>query len=530
MTAARFEPLYGPTYPNALEEQIEALKTDETLRRFADSRKRLAFDPYRPLYHFSPPGNVMNDPNGLCEWQGRYHLFYQFRPAGPQDRVHWGHTVSDDLIHWRDLPIALYPDTERDCFSGQTLVEQARVVAMYHGTLAGNAIATASDPLLLNWQKHPHNPVIPGDVENVGGANILPVAANGAEYRVFDPCIWKEDDGYYALSGTFKDGIRGVDCVGVDHLFRSPDLAVWEYLGPLIEDRFFTEPGEDAAVPNFWPIGNDKHMLLLFSHKRAGRYYIGHYDAITHRFKPEAHGRMNYGPWMGGSLHAPSATIDSSGRYLGIFNIKEGREPHGWNDIMTLPRHYYLDANDSLLMEPAGDVESLRFDHRHVDAMEIPANSEVVLEDIRGQAIEIDAVIDPCGAREVGISVFRSPHGEEQTRVSLFNQDHRHFAASSLQIDVSAASLNSEVFARTPEIGPLKYQQSELLHLRIFLDRSVIEVYANDRQCLTVRVYPEREDSNGVSIFARGGEARLASLDAWQMRSIWPELTQREGK
>ena len=64
----------------------------------------------------------------------------------------------------------------------------------------------------------------------------------------------------------------------------------------------------------------------------------------------------------------------------------------------------------------------------------------------------------------------------------------------------------------------------------MFLDRSVLEVYANGRQCLTVRVYPEREDSNGVSIFARGSEAKLVSLDAWQMRSIWPELSHREGK
>ncbi len=304
MAVEHFEPLSGPTYPTTLEEQLEALDKNEALRRFAAHRERLAADPYRPLYHFSPPENVMNDPNGLCQWQGRYHLFYQFRPAGPHDRVHWGHTMSDDLVHRRDLPLALYPDTERDCFSGQTLVEQDRVVAMYHGTLAGNAIATASDPLLLNWIKHPNNPVIPGDVENLGGAAIAPVEGNGAQYRVFDPCIWREDDGYYALSGTFKDGVRGVDCVGVDHLFFSPDLATWEYLGPLIEDRFLAEPGEDAAVPNFWPIGNGKHMLLLFSHKRAGRYDIGDYDQATHRFTPETHGRMNYGPWMGGACTA----------------------------------------------------------------------------------------------------------------------------------------------------------------------------------------------------------------------------------
>ena len=516
-------------YPNTLEQQLQALTTDEMVKGFTVSRERLAADPYRPLYHFSPPENYMNDPNGLCQWQGRYHLFYQFRPAG-QEQVHWGHTVSDDLVRWRDLPIALYPDTEYDCYSGQTLVEDDRVVAIYYGTRSGNAIATTSDPLLLNWQKHPNNPVIPGDTQKRGGGGGTPVGEPGRQYRVFDPCIWKEDDGYYSLSGTYKDGVRGVDAVGVDHLFHSTDLAEWTYLGPLIEDITLAEPGEDCAVPNFWPIGNGKHMLLLFSHKRAGRYYIGDYDQGTHRFTPDTHGRMNYGPWTVGSLHAPSATIDESGRYLGIFNVKEGRKPQAWDNIMTLPRHYWLDDDNSLKMAPVKEIETQRFDHRQVAAMDIPANGEVPLEGIGGKTIEIEAVIEPGAAREVGLYVLRSPDSSEQTRISLFPKNHRKFDTSSLQIDVSTASLRSDVWARTPEIGPIKLAQDKPLRLRIFIDRSIIEVFANDRQCLTLRVYPERDDSRGIALFARGGAARLTSLDVWQMRSVWPELKHLEGR
>ena len=72
--------------------------------------------------------------------------------------------------------------------------------------------------------------------------------------------------------------------------------------------------------------------------------------------------------------------------------------------------------------------------------------------------------------------------------------------------------------------------EGEALHLRIFIDRSIIEVFANDRQCLTLRVYPEREDSRGIVLFSRGRPARLRSLKVWQMRSIWPELKGREGQ
>ncbi len=518
MTAMNYPALSGPTYPDTLDEQLLALESDEALQAFADARRRLSSDPYRPSYHFSPPQNVMNDPNGLCFWQGRWHLFYQYRPGGAEDRVHWGHTVSDDLIHWRDLPLALYPDTEKDCYSGQALVEDDRVIAIYHGTESGNAIATASDPLLLNWQKHPNNPIIP----------IVPIDENGLPYRVFDPCIWKQDDGYYySVSGTYKDGVRGEDCQGIDHLFRSKDLAQWEHIGALLEDTFFAERGEDQAVPVFWPLSDSdgkpsgKHMLLLFSHKRSGRCYIGDYDAETHEFTPDMHQRINYGSYTVGSLHAPSAAIGPDGRFTAIFNVKEGKPPAGWDDIMSLPRHYWLADGGTLGMSVAGDVESLRHDHRQVAPMDIPANEEVVLDGISGKAVEIQATIEPEDAREVGLYVLRSPDGAERTRISLYPQDNRRFDTSSLQIDGAEASLNPDVFARTPETGPIRIAEGEPIRLRIFVDRSIVEVFANDRQCLTLRVYPQREDSAGVSVFARGSSARLASFDIWQMGSIW---------
>ncbi len=455
----------------------------------------------------------MNDPNGLCQWQGLYHLFYQFRPDG-EEHVHWGHAVSEDLVRWHDLPIALYPEGENDCFSGQTLVDEDRVIAIYHGTGAGNAIATASDPLLIDWQKHPDNPVIP----------IVDVDENGYPYRVFDPCIWKENDGYYALSGVYKDGVRSVDCVGVDHVFRSSDLTTWEHLGELVAGDFNSEPGEDYAVPNFWPIGNGKHMLLFFSHKRGGQYFVGDYDEATHRFSADYHGRLNYGPLAVGSLHAPSATIDDSGRFLAMFNVKEAREPQGWNDIMTLPRELSLGEDNSLRIQPVAELETLREQHASAGPTGIPMNGEVVLDAISGNAIELLATIEPGNAHEVGLRVLRSPDGEEQTRISFFPNGHPRFGTPLLQIDGTQSSIRTDLLPRPPEIGPLNIPPNEPPRLRVFIDRSIVEVFANDVQCLTLRVYPDRADSTGVSVFARGGSARLTGLEAWQMECVWYEL------
>ena len=500
-----------------LDERIANLESPELVeqvKRWRTSRKRLSSDKHRPTFHFSPPENFMNDLNGLCQWKGLYHLFYQFRGDG-EDRVHWGHAVSEDLVRWKDLPIALYPDQEQDCFSGQTLVEDDRVIAAYHGTQAGNAIATASDYLLIDWKKNPNNPVIP----------IVPFdEETGAPYRVFDPCIWKEDDGYYALSGTFKNGKRSRDCEGVDHLFHSTDLTNWEYLGELISANRISEPGEDYAVPNFWPIGNGKHMLLFFSHKRGGQYFVGDYDQANHKFTPDYHGRLNNGPLDIGSLHAPSATIDDSGRFLAIFNVKEARELQGWDNIMTLPTHLSLRDDNSLSIRPVDEIESLRGDRTAADNVEVEAGQHVVLDSIEGNAIEISMTIDPGDAHEVGLNVLQSPDAEETTRISFFPKGRPWGGSAHLQIDGSSSSIRTDLISRPPELAPFDLGEGEPINLRIFVDRSIIEVFANDRQCLTLRAYPDRDDSVGVSFFSRGGTAKFTRIESWQMECTWPEL------
>ena len=182
-------------------------------------------------------------------------------------------------------------------------------------------------------------------------------------------------------------------------------------------------------------------------------------------------------------------------------------------------------------MAPVPELEGQRFDGVQVPAQEIAANSEQVLENVSGQAIEIEAVIEPGDAREVGLTVLRSPDGAEQTRISFYTSLHgRRANPGWLQIDTSQSSLADDVHGRPPEQGPLAIDADEPLHLRIYIDRSIIEVFANDKQCLTLRAYPSRADSAGVSIFARGGAAQLRSLSAWQMRSVWPELKQFEGR
>ena len=503
------------TYATTLDEQLDQLKRDSMMDRFAESRKRLSSDPYRPIYHYVNPEGNLNDPNGLCYWQGRYHLFYQAYPL-EDPRQHWGHAVSDDLVRWRDLPLAIYPGIEEACYSGSTLVEEDRVIAMYHGTSAGNMVAISSDPLLLNWDKVPGNPVIP----------IIQADSNGHPYRVFDPCIWREEDGYYSLSGNYWNGTIFGNCRMVQHLFFSPDLKRWKYIGPFVKGDIFTGPGEDGAVPYFWPIG-DRHILVFASHQRGSQYLLGEYDKAHHEFRPSAHGRFNFGSLRNGGVHAPSATPDGKGGLYVIHNINHGMVTEGWNHIMSLARRITLDKDSNLLIEPVSGMESLRFNHNSLREMILPPNQDTVIENIKGTALELIARIDPCDAREVCVSVLRSIDGDERTDIRFLKNgylaskdDNWNYQRDALVIDPTRSSLMPDVLARPPEVAPFELYDDEVLSLRIFVDRSVVEVFANGRQCLALRVYPKRNDSVNVSICSRGRNATLLSLDAWNIESI----------
>ena len=204
--------------------------------------------------------------------------------------------------------------------------------------------------------------------------------------------------------------------------------------------------------------------------------------------------------------------------------MNPGKPTQGWDQIMTLPRRLTAEGDD-LRQEPAGALESLRRDHTGVAAQTLPANSEVVLESVKGNALEIVAEIDPKGAPMVELNVLRAPGKQEFTRIAFYRE--RGFARhggrqSLLSLDTSYSSTAPDALSRAPETAPLVLGD-EPLKLRIFIDKSVVEVFANGRQCVAARVYPERGDSLGVSLRAQGQDAELLALDAWQMQDIYAD-------
>lgn len=507
------------TFPvNSLEAQEEALETNPLMLRLLASRKSYERDPLRPVYHYVNPEAMLNDPNGLCFWQGRWHLFYQAYP--PEDtRQHWGHAISDDLVFWRDLPYCIYPNPERCCYSGATLVEKDRVIAMYHGTEVGNMVAVSSDPLLLNWEKITGAPVIPLPPKDDPPVHYFQKPRYDVRPNVFDPCIWMKEGMYYSLSaGTKPEGPAGKS-VRANFLFRSADLVHWTYLHPFVEDDAYTLVGDDGACPYFWPIG-DRHILLFFSHMSGPQYLIGDYDKKRDKFVVSYGAKFNFGAASPSGLHAPSATPDGRGGLVVIFNMNRGKLTEGWDQIMSLPRHMTVD-NDDLHIEPIETLELLREEPSCFESISLPANQEVVLPPFEnGKTMEFEVEIDSGASPMVEMNVLRSPHREEFTRIAFYRG--RGFRGQSLlSIDSSYSSTAADVQSRAPETAPLSLGENETLKLRIFVDNSVVEVFANGRQCISLRVYPDRADSTGISFLSQGVDSRVLSLRAYPMKSIW---------
>lgn len=519
------------TFSATLEAQEAELARNPLIARFAESRGKLLADRYFPAYHFVSPEGAMNDPNGLSFWQGRWHLFYQAYPADgipePKDQgkprqqwvpAHWGHAVSDDLIHWRDLPYALYPGVEQQCYSGSTVVEKNRVVAFYPGIGAGQMVAVSDDPLLLNWtQSGPLNTDI-GDSD-----------------------IWKEGDRYFGLVTTWNHKYYTDSTVAPEKrknsyeliyghavwpnwtLWTSTDLSGWEPLGDFMhENTPFTGGLDEGCCPGFQPIG-DKHILFFFSHINGGQYFLGDYDKTRRKFRPYEHGRFNHGQVMPGGVHAPSVASDGDGGVINILNINEGKRCQDWEQIMSLPQRLTLGEDKRVRIQPVESVESLRGAHLHMGATVIPVARDLILEGICGNCLELDIEIEPGDARWIQLNVLRSPEAEEQTSVNFYNHDEGYWwfdCQDEIVLDGTRSSLLRDTWVRPPE--RIKFRRhGEPLRLRVFIDHSVVEVFVNTKKYMAMRVYPGREDSLGVSLRAHGSEAMLRKLDAWQMKSIW---------
>lgn len=442
----------------------------------------------------------MNDPNGFIQWGNDYHLFYQHNPNGPfWGDIHWGHAVSKDLVHWQDLPVALLPirgaPDEEGCFSGSAVDDHGTPTLIYTGMFQNRqtqCVATSNDQL-LTWKPDPGNPVLAE----------VPPDMRSEDFR--DPFVWRDGELWYMALGTGRKAGGGAAL-----LYRSLNLREWEYLHPLLEGKL-EDTGEIWECPNFFPLG-DKYVLIVSVWPKAYVYYfVGTYD--NQRFVPEVEGKLDHN----GSFYAPLSTLDKRGRRLMVGWLDEGRsleaqKAASWAGVLSLPQTVELAPTGRLLVRPAPELEVLR-DEQYTLSYELESRAATVAPELHGNALEISTMLQSRGAQRYGISVLRSPDGEEETRIYYETREKR------LVVDRSRASLDPAA-SRKPHVATLELANDEALELRVFVDHSVIEVFANGRAFIASRVYPTRSDSLGISLIDEQG-VEVQSFEGWKMKAIW---------
>ena len=314
---------------------------------------RAAASCWKPLWHISAPSGWINDPNGFIFYKGQYHLFYQHHPYSPNwDTMHWGHVVSDDLAHWRHLPVALAPDTDYEgmCYSGSAVEQGGDMVLLYTGHRMKEAdmevqcLAKSRDG--LHFEKPIDHPVIGHAPEGFA-----------SDFR--DPYVFRCQGRWFMVLGCNREGD------GCALLYESDDLTAWRERGVLYESN--GRYGSMWECPNLVRV--DKKYVLIFSPMRMPGHkniaLVGDFDPEAGRFIPDP----AYGDFFDldlGPDYYAALTTRVGARTLSFAWLNGWGRPtpaptaeHGWQGLLGLPRELHI-RDGRLLQFPAEELKALR--------------------------------------------------------------------------------------------------------------------------------------------------------------------------
>jgi fructan beta-fructosidase len=476
--------------------QAYARGSSSTAPDLAVPPTEFAQDPHRPTYHAMPPRAWTNEPHGLIRFKGEYHLFYQKNANGPYwGQINWGHMVSPDLLHWRELHPALSPEPGLDaagCWSGSTIEYQGELAIIYtavDGKKASICLATSKDG--KTFSKYSGNPII----------SAPPAGLNLTDFR--DPFVWSEGDSFYMIIGS---GVRNVG--GTALLYKSSDLLQWGFLGRLLQGDKETS-GTFWEMPVFFPLG-EKYILIVTEVPGRSSYWVGEWE--NEQFHPDQKEPKRLE--LINHFLSPTPLRPEQGAVAVIGIIPETRKARevwkaGWAHVYSLPRVLSLNKDGLLQQESAAELQILRGKCLSITNKRIDAGRPIP-GDHSGTAVEILAKFRRGDAQRVGLRLRRSPDRQEETLL------YYDWKTASITLDRTHSSIDPDV-ARTRQSGPFSLVPDELLELHVFVDRSVLEVFVNGRGTLASRIYPTRRDSDGIDLLCEGGPCFLERLNIWQI-------------
>jgi len=456
-------------------------------------------------YHLMHPGgdSAPADPNAAFYLDGTYHLHYilAHRWRG-KESFSFVHVTSPDMLHWTWQPTTLQPSfTGHGMFSGTGfLTKEGRPAIVYHGLGSGrNQIVIAEDDRLSAWEK-------PFAIE-VTDADGKPLALPQG-----DPDLFLIGDTYYGIAARFG---------GTDNmpLIKSKDLKHWTYVG----EFFKTFPpdvivGEDNSCANFFPLG-DKWMLLTISHLLGCRYYIGEWDAQAEQFVPQLHGRMNWRRedeplgeiWE--DFFAPETVLTPDGRrvmWAWLATPSGQAAAIRMRSIQSLPREVGLPADGILRIKPLRELESLRTDPVVRENVTIPNGAQPPF----GTVVWKPLAQLPGDAVEIRVTIPRDQAARKRLGFRLFGEGN----AGGLPIILRPETGTIRVGTTEAPFAVANLPPGEDLELRIFIDKYIVEVFANDRQAVAA-AHMDWHGKAAFDGFSSGAPTTIKRLEIWKMQA-----------
>jgi beta-fructofuranosidase len=218
--------------------------------------------------------------------------------------------------------------------------------------------------------------------------------------------------------------------------------------------------------------------------------------------------------WVDNSFFAPESLEDDTGRRIMWAWLLDAPEfgvrwEHGWSGTLSLPRVLSLGDDGLLRMDVPEEIEALRYGAFKKEDFALQSDTDLVIDGIGGNSLELFIDMESAGASQYGVKVCVSPDGQEET--SIF------YDAEERMLKVDTRKSGPADTLKSVEAGPFELKEGERLKLRVFVDKSVVEVFANSRQAVMRRIYPSRPDSVGVSLFSTGGTTQVHALEAWNI-------------
>lgn len=480
---------------NALNRDLKKLVNiiEEKEKKLVDS------DYWRLKFHLMPTVGWLNDPNGICEFNGEYHVFYQYSPFDKDGGLSlWGHYVSRDFINWTNLGADIFADQKFDChgaYSGSTMVHDDKMNIFY----TGNVKNIGDYDYINNGREHNTVLLVSEDGRSFKEKKLLMTNNDYPEAmtrHVRDPKVWKEKDKFYMVQGA-----RDKEDIGQVLLFESNDMINWKFINNIKSKEKF---GYMWECPDIFSL-DDKNILLISPQGieadgikynniyQSGYYFIegNYYDK---NYKLSEFIEID----KGFDFYAPQTFKDSKGRriligWMGLPDIEgiysNPTTDYGWQHALTLPRELIIKDN-TLLQMPIKELEALR---KNKKSMKLKDSMNFVAYDT------FDMYMDLSSCNNIDINI------KGCAKITFSSED-----------ELFTLSFKDGGYGRDTRSVELK----ELEILRILCDTSSLEIFINDgKEVFTSRFYP-KENELGMSIYASNLKG---NLDIYEMGAFFIE-------